>query len=75
MSIDKHINEAIKLIGDDTVNGIQDMKFEDLIRLHHNIGRKIRNGLKLWMIDINGEHPDNYSQKIIEEIWKIKNVK
>lgn len=69
MTFEQHVESAKKLIGQHSIDGIKKMKFEELIRLHHNIGRKIRNGLGLWKINLN-EHPDEYSMKIIEAIWK-----
>lgn len=66
----KHIELAIELLGPVTIAGIKGLKFEELIRIHHNVGRKVRNGLSLWKIDLKGVHPDEYSMKIIEEIWK-----
>lgn len=51
---------------------------EDLIHLHHSMGQWIRNIYKLWHEDnpltvgyINDEtkHPDEISQKLIEDVW------
>jgi len=70
VTFEQHVELAKKLIGPDAISGIKKMKFEELIRIHHNIGRKIRNGLGLWKADLNNVHPDEYSMKIIEEIWK-----
>ncbi len=70
VTFDQHVDKAITLIGPVSVAGIKKMKFEELIRIHHNIGRKIRNGLDLWKTDLKGVHPDEYSMKIIEAIWK-----
>ena len=53
---------------------------EDLISLHHGMGRWIRNNYNLWKISWEPElkdgvnyspnHPDAISQTIIEELWK-----
>ena len=69
-NFNKHVDTAIDLLGPTTIAGIKGLKFEELIRIHHNIGRKVRNGLNLWKTDLKGVHPDEYSMKIIEEIWK-----
>jgi hypothetical protein len=66
----KHVEAAIGLLGPTTIAGIKGLKFDELIRIHHNVGRKIRNGLSLWKTDLKGVHPDEYSMKIMEEIWR-----
>lgn len=55
-------------------------KYDELIMFHHSFGGRIRNELKLWErswvpnlvdgIDESDEHPDNYSFKIIQEVWR-----
>jgi hypothetical protein len=58
------------------------MSFDDLISLHHGLGRWIRNEWGLWrdpateegklcahMIDLGFEHADDMSQTIIEYCW------
>ncbi len=64
----------------DTINlrYIKKMKSDDLISLHMSLGLWIRNEFGLWNDECpwtNGgqaddkKHPDNYSFKIIEQIW------
>ena len=56
----------------------------DLIAYNNNLGRHIRNKYKLWTYgwepdikddgaDHSPNHPDNLSQEIIEEVWRIGN--
>ena len=60
----------------ETKNELAKVSEEDLISLHHGLGRFIRNKYKFWQIDIvKGNppvsiHPDEASQYIITEIWK-----
>jgi hypothetical protein len=48
---------------------------EDLINLHHSLGRFIRNIFGLWynnnalLKDCNKKHPDDASMVIIEHLW------
>ena len=60
------------------VINIRLLRKEDLIGLHHSFGQWIRNNYKLWAPDNPltegyqtdpSKHPDEVSQKLIEEIW------
>ncbi len=82
MSINK------KLIADKVINelSVDDKKYilnlskDDLIKLHHTLGRHIRNKFNLWNykwnpeivngIDISKQHPDEISMNIIEIIYE-----
>lgn len=53
-------------------------KKEELINLHHSLGQWIRNTYKLWHEENpltqgyqtdSTKHPDEISQKLIEEVW------
>jgi hypothetical protein len=53
---------------------------QDLITLHHTLGRSIRNEFHLWdnkwepviinNVDHSEEHPDSISMRIITEVWR-----
>lgn len=53
---------------------------EDLIVLHNNLGRDIRNAFDLWGykwkpelvdgVDVSPDHPDLVSQRVIERVWE-----
>lgn len=57
---------------------LKDYEENDLVSLHHNFGRNIRNNYGLWedtvIIDEQDnpieKHPDDISMEIIETIWK-----
>jgi hypothetical protein len=57
------------------------MKKDELIRLHHNLGRWIRNNWGLWeegplyvhMKALGFLHPDDMSQALIHEYWNRSN--
>ena len=58
---------------------LKNIKFSNLIGLHFTAGRAIRNEYKLWdplnpyidASDVEGDrHPDQVSQKVIEELWR-----
>lgn len=60
------------------INKIMSMKMEELCRLHHSLGRWIRNNWSLWADDgflkdyFNGiglHHADDMSGLIIESFW------
>jgi len=77
------VNEIVQEILDNTSQKelleIRDMNKNDLILLHHNFGRWIRNSYGLWLeqnplIQVNAEpdslqHPDNLSFDIIEKVY------
>ena len=56
---------------DEEVKFVKAQPQDKLIRLHHNLGRWIRNSYGLWF-ESNphcGTHPDDFSQRIIEQVW------
>ena len=55
--------------------------FDSLGAYHHGLGTRIRNHFCLWMfpwqpelderqVDCSPDHPDQYSFRVIEEVWK-----
>lgn len=71
--------KALKMeLSPSDINKIMFMKMEELCRLHHNLGRWIRNNWGLWADDgplkdyFNGiglHHADDMSGLIIESFW------
>lgn len=62
-------------------NHVSKIKEDDLITLHHDFGRQLRNTFKLWDRELHVElyeeaesdEPDDLSMKIIKSVWqKIK---
>lgn len=68
------------LIKDDNSKKILENKYDDLILLHHSLGRYIRNNYKLWEhdwvpqlengVDMSPNHPDAISQRIIVKLYE-----
>lgn len=76
--IDILICNIIVDFSDEDKEWIKSLKFDDLISLHHNVGRWIRNRLKLWhnkelcqkfKEEMGLDEPDEISQWIMEKIW------
>ena len=77
--IDILICNIIVDFSDEDKEWIKSLKFDDLILLHHSLGRHIRNILKLWQDkelcqkfkeEMGSNEPDEISQWIMEKIWK-----
>jgi hypothetical protein len=78
----EHFNEQDGYIQE----SFKSTKKENLIGLHHTLGRHIRNEYKLWdrtwvplldqyKVDVSPDHPDAISQRIIEKLHeKVNNV-
>jgi hypothetical protein len=77
-------DEILKdLINDEHSHNIVRNKFEDLIGLHHSLGRHIRNEYGLWNhpwtpeikdgVDESSHHPDSISQRLIEQLYEYWN--
>lgn len=68
------------LIKNEYSHTILNNKKENLIRLHHYLGRMIRNNYGLWEhpwepeikngVDCSPHHPDSISQRIIEKLYE-----
>lgn len=62
---------------------LKNTDYEDLIRFHHGLGTRIRNYYRLWdkenpITNSDGFdptlHPDEISQRVIEETWRRLNA-
>lgn len=77
----KNLDDCFSMLESELCSGdlecIVEMKQEDLLRFHHNLGRWIRNNYKLWeegpltsyFNDMGIHHPDDMSGIIIESFW------
>lgn len=77
--IDILICNIIVDLSDEDKEWIKSLRVDDLISLHYNVGRWIRNRLELWhnkelcqkfKEEMGSDEPDEISQWIIEKIWK-----
>lgn len=79
--IDELAEKVINLLHEDDRQYLKETCKDDLILLHHTLGRHIRNQFGLWElkwtpvivdgIDVSEDHPDAISMKIIERTWEI----
>lgn len=70
------VKKAINFLGSSTVKSIQGHSEDDLIELHHSVGRDIRNEFMLWNPEkspIPEQPADDLSMAVIVAIWKMKN--
>ncbi len=88
MIIPQTIAEAIEEISNVSGKELKTFKREDLINLHHRLGRYIRNNFGMWsgkneklcieIMKTKGEksipHPDDMSQFLIEKTWEKLNT-
>lgn len=79
LSEDEIVNELVYGLSKQEVDLLLEIPFDDLIGLHHSVGRQIRNQYKLWDCrnpyvetehETSPSHPDQMSQRIIEKVWK-----
>jgi hypothetical protein len=71
----------IKAMGPEFVVAFVDCSRTDLVRYHHSLGRMLRNEFKMWEhdwtpeivngVDVSPDHPDQRSQRIIEQAWTL----
>lgn len=82
--IDKIADEIIR--GDNfklsqrTMDEIRATPKDELVTLHHTLGRAIRNFYNLWSrpwkpkikdgVDVSPDHPDAISMSVIEKVWE-----
>lgn len=74
------LNDLPKRMKSEDIEWVKMMPKENLISLHHSLGRYIRNMYKLWEhkwepkiingVDCAENHPDSISQRLIEEFHK-----
>ncbi len=75
-SVDEAVNRILSEMPDDVKLTIRSMPESDLRKLHHSIGRKIRNRFGLWsgntdlLKDSGASEPDAASMVIIQSLWK-----
>lgn len=79
LSEDEIVNELVYGLSKQEVALLLEIPFDDLIGLHHSVGRQIRNQYKLWDCrnpyvetehETSPSHPDQMSQRIIEKVWR-----
>ena len=73
LDFNEGVQTVIENMSDDVVTYMLTISENDIIKLHGDFGMSIRNRLGLWIPNnphVAGEHPDDYSFKIISEIWK-----
>jgi hypothetical protein len=74
-SVDDAVSVLKKLLKEDALKTIRNMKEDDLIDLHFGLGLFIRNGFDLWRGNTDllracgTDHPDNASGVIIHALW------
>lgn len=68
--LEEYTQKAIELLGSKKVSTIRKIKSENIISMHHTVGRYLRNELGLWEKDLNGAHPDDFSMEILKTINK-----
>jgi hypothetical protein len=82
-TIDECMIALTEVLGKEDQEEIVKMAKDDLITLHHGLGRWIRNNWDLWaggslkdhMTSLGFMHPDDMSQSIIVEYWNRMNHK
>lgn len=81
-SEDQIVRDIIKRINQQDIVLFKKIRHHDLIYLHNNMGRFIRNEYKLWnehnpytryQSGNDESHPDNMSMRIIQKLWKYFN--
>jgi len=73
LNFEESVKTVINNMDDEAILYMLGLPKEDLITLHHGFGTSVRNGLGLWVPynpHVGAEHPDDYSFKIVEEIWQ-----
>ena len=81
ISVEAAVNRMILEMTDETKESIRSMPDTDLIKLHHSMGRGIRNRFGLWkgnnelLKDTGANEPDAASMFIIKALWKRLNEK
>ncbi len=68
--LEEYTQKAITLLGPSKIKTIRRMDPQNVICMHHTVGRYLRNELGLWEKDLNGEHPDDFSMEILKNINK-----
>jgi hypothetical protein len=66
------IEDIIKKLSTKDINYLKSIEFHSLIRFHFSVGMDIRNRYNLWDPSypyLNGEHPDDVSYKILQQVW------
>jgi len=80
-SVKKAVEALEKCLGSEDKKRIKKCTKEELVSLHHSLGRFIRNTFGLWgsneklLNDCKKSHPDDASMVIIEHLWKKLNGK
>ena len=76
-TMDDATNRVIEMISEIQLSDLKSTQFDDLIGLHHMLGRWIRNEFGLWNADspllreIGTSCADEASGRIIEAVWKL----
>ena len=79
LDLDVMAKNILNSLSDNDVEYLRSLKKDDLITLHHSLGRSIRNNEKLWYykwtpelndqcVDHSPYHPDAVSMTVIEKI-------
>lgn len=70
--LEEYTQKAITLLGPKKVDTLKRIEHKHVLQMHLTVGRYLRNELDLWHKDLQGEHPDDFSMKILETINKSK---
>ena len=74
------VNMLLKEMSPADKNYVKNLKKDDLVLLHHTLGRAIRNNFELWagnqalLKDVAKPHPDDAAMVIIRELWNNLNA-